>query len=400
MNDVSPMVARIKESPTVAIFGKALAMKRAGQDVISVSGGEPDFDTPDHVKEAAIRAIRGGETKYTAVDGTAALKDAIIAKFNRENGLSYAPDQISVGTGGKQVIFNAMLASIAPGDEVIIPRPYWVSYPDIALLAGGVPVFVDCPRNNRFKLRPEDLEQAITPRSRWLILNSPSNPTGAAYTADELKAIAEVALRHPRLMILSDDIYEHLIYDEFEFRTIASVAPALAERTVTVNGASKAFCMTGWRIGYGGGPKWLIKAMAKLQGQCTNNPCSVSQAAAVAALTGPQDFIAEHNVIYKQRRDLAVDLLNKVEGITCDRPEGAFYLYPSIAGLIGKRAPDGRVIENDGVFAEYLLDSVGVAVVPGAGFGLSPYMRIAYPIATEDLREACLRIQRASAALR
>ncbi|MBX6321175.1 MAG: pyridoxal phosphate-dependent aminotransferase [Rhodospirillaceae bacterium] len=393
-------LSRIKPSPTIAVTQKARELKAAGRDVIGLGAGEPDFDTPDNIKAAAMEAIRRGETKYTNVDGTNELKRAIAAKFKRENGLDYGIDQITVGTGGKQVLYNALMATLDPGDEVIIPAPYWVSYPDMVLLAEGVPVFVPCSQNYGFKMRPEDLAAAITPKTKWLILNSPSNPTGAAYTREELKALTDVLLDQPHVWVMTDDMYEHLVYDGFAFATPAQVEPRLYERTLTVNGVSKAYCMTGWRIGFAGGPKALIKAMATVQSQSTSNPSSVSQAAAVEALNGPQDFIAAHNAVFKERRDMVVDMLNQAPGITCHRPEGAFYVYPSCAGAIGRRTPEGRRIETDEDFVTYLLEAEGVAVVQGAAFGLSPYFRISYATATELLREACTRIQRACAALR
>jgi len=391
---------RIKPSQTIAVTQKARALKAAGRDVIGLGAGEPDFDTPDNIKQAAMAAIKAGDTKYTDVDGTPALKKAICAKFERENGLSYKPEQISVGTGGKQVLYNALMATLNPGDEVIIPAPYWVSYPDMVLLAEGTPVTVPCPQNNGFKLLPEDLAAAITPRTKWLILNSPSNPTGAAYTRAEMKALTDVLLQHPHVWVMTDDMYEHLVYDGFEFVTPAQVEPKLYDRTLTVNGVSKAYCMTGWRIGYAGGPAALIKAMAKVQSQSTSNPSSISQAAAVEALNGPQDFIEEHNRVFKERRDMVVDMLNKAPGISCHRPEGAFYVYPSCAGTIGKKTPDGKVIESDDDFVTYILETEGVAAVQGSAFGLSPFFRISYATSTEALREACSRIQRACAALR
>jgi aspartate aminotransferase len=392
-------LGRIKPSPTMAVTQKARELKAAGRDVIGLGAGEPDFDTPETIKAAAVEAIRRGDTKYTNVDGTPELKRAIAAKFSRENGLDYKPEEITVGSGGKQVIYNAMMATLNPGDEVIIPAPYWVSYPDIVLLAEGTPVIVPCPQNNGFRMRPEDLEAAITPKTKWLILNSPSNPTGAAYGRDDMKALTDVLLRHPHVWVLTDDMYEHLVYDGFRFVTPAQVEPRLKERTLTMNGVSKAYCMTGWRIGYAGGPKELIKAIAKVQSQSTSNPSSISQAAAVEALNGPQDFIAEHNKVFKERRDLVVDMLNQAPGLHCHRPEGAFYVYPSCAGVIGKRTPDGRVIETDDDFVTYLLDAEGVAAVQGSAFGLSPFFRISYATSTELLREACTRIQRACAAL-
>jgi aspartate aminotransferase len=390
---------RIKPSPTIAVTQKARALKAAGKDVIGLGAGEPDFDTPETVKEAAIAAMRRGETKYTDVDGTAVLKQAICAKFKRENGLDYKPEQVSVGTGGKQVLYNALMASVNPGDEVIIPAPYWVSYPDIVLLAEGTPVFVPCSQNCQFKLQPENLEAAITPKTKWLILNSPSNPTGAAYSRAELKALTDVLLGHPHVWVLTDDMYEHLVYDDFEFSTPAQVEPQLYERTLTMNGVSKAYCMTGWRIGYGGGPTPLIKAMAKLQSQSTSNPSSISQAAAVEALNGPQDFIPAHNKVFKERRDLVVDMLNQALGLRCHRPEGAFYVYPSCAGAIGKTTPQGKVINTDDDFVTYLLEAEGVAAVQGSAFGLSPFFRISYATSTEALKDACTRIQRACAKL-
>ncbi len=399
MSVIAERLSRIKPSPTIAVSQKARELKAAGRDVISLGVGEPDFDTPDNIKAAGIAAIQRGDTKYTAVDGTAELKAAISAKFKRDNGLGYAPDQITVGTGGKQVIFNALMATLDPGDEVIIPAPYWVSYPDMAILAEGKPVIVPCGQNNLFKMQAEDLEAAITPKTKWLILNSPSNPTGAAYTRDQMKALTDVLKRHSHVWVLTDDIYEHLVYDGFEFTTPAQVEPALYERTLTMNGVSKAYCMTGWRIGFGGGPKELIKAMAKVQSQSTTNPSSISQAAAVEALNGPQDFIAEHNEVFKERRDLVAERMNTCPGLHCHKPEGAFYVYPSCAGAIGKKTPDGKTIETDEDFVTYLLETEGVSAVHGEAFGLSPYFRISYATATEVLEEACDRIQRACEAL-
>ena len=397
---IADRLSRIKPSATLAMTSRTLELKAAGRDVIGLSAGEPDFDTPPNIQEAAIAAMRRGETRYTNVDGTPALKKAISAKFRRENGLDYALNQITVGTGGKQVLFNALMATVNQGDEVIVPAPYWVSYPDIVLLAEGTPVPVACPQNNGFKLRPEDLEAAITRKTKWLLLNSPSNPSGAAYTAAELRAVADVLLRHPDVWVLTDDMYEHVLYDDFKFTTIAQIEPKLYSRTLTLNGVSKAYCMTGWRIGYAGGPPELIKAMAALQSQSTSNPSSISQAASVEALNGPQDFIPKHNAVFKERRDLVVEMLNRAPGLFCPRPEGAFYVYPSCAGTIGKRTPQGKVIENDADFVMYLLDAEGVAVVQGVAFGLSPHFRISYATSTEALREACTRIQRACAALR
>lgn len=395
MSLIAERLSRIKPSPTIAVTQKARELKAAGRDVIGLGAGEPDFDTPDNIKEAAIKAIRDGDTKYTAVDGTPALKEAIADKFKRENGLDYTAAEITVGTGGKQVLYNAFQATLNAGDEVIVPAPFWVSYPDMVLLAEGEPVAVPCSQNNSFKLRPEDLEEAITKKTRWLILNSPSNPTGAAYSRKEMEALAEVLKKHENVWVLTDDIYEHLVYDGFEFTTMAQVAPELKDRTLTMNGVSKAYCMTGWRIGFAAGPQELIKAMAKVQSQSTSNPSSVSQAAAVEALTGPQDFIAEHNEVFKQRRDLVVDALNKIEGLSCPRPEGAFYVYPSCAGCIGKATPDGKKINSDGDFVTYLLEAEGVAAVQGEAFGLSPHFRISYATSTEALEEACTRIARA-----
>ena len=399
MSALSARLSRIKPSPTIAVGEKARELKAAGHDVIGLGAGEPDFDTPDNIKDAAIAAIRSGDTKYTSVDGTAALKAAVVAKFKRDNGLDYTSDQINVGTGGKQVLYNALQATVDPGDEVIIPAPYWVSYPDMVLLADGTPVFVSCGENHNFKLQPEDLAAAITPKTRWVILNSPSNPTGAAYSRDEMKALTDVLKAHEHVWVMTDDMYEHLVYDGFEFVTPAQVEPALMERTLTVNGVSKAYCMTGWRIGFAGGPQPLIKAMAKVQSQSTSNPSSVSQAAAVEALNGPQDYIAAHNEVFKERRDLVVKMLNDCEGLHCHRPEGAFYVFPSCAGTIGKTSLAGKVIESDGDFVTYLLEEAGVATVQGEAFGLSPYFRISYATSTEALEEACGRIKIACAAL-
>ncbi|NNG04379.1 MAG: pyridoxal phosphate-dependent aminotransferase [Inquilinus sp.] len=399
MSFLSQSLGRIKPSPTLAVTAKAAELKAAGRDVIGLGAGEPDFDTPDNIKEAAIQAIHEGQTKYTAVDGTPALKQAIAAKFKRENGLDYAANQITVGTGGKQVIFNAMLATLDPGDEVVIPAPYWVSYPDIVLLCGGTPVPVDCPSQAGFKLQPAALEAAITAKTKWVILNSPNNPTGAAYSRAEMKALTDVLLRHGHVHVMTDDMYEHLVYDDFRFVTPAEVEPGLYDRTLTINGVSKAYAMTGWRIGYAGGPADLIKAMAKVQSQSTTNPSSISQAAAVEALNGPQDFIAERAEVFKARRDLVVEMLNAAEGLACHKPEGAFYVYPSCAGCIGKTTPDGTRIEDDGGFAAYLLEAEGIAVVHGAAFGFSPFFRVSYATSTEALKEACARIQRACAAL-
>jgi aspartate aminotransferase len=390
----SAALARIKPSATLAADAKARDLRAAGKDVISLAAGEPDFDTPDNIKDAAIRAIRGGKTKYTNVDGIPELKAAICAKFARENGLEYHPSQINVSPGGKAVIYNAMVASLNPGDEVVIPRPYWVSYPDMVLLAGGEPRFVPTSADTGFKVKAADLEAAITPRTRWLILNSPSNPSGAAYAKAELRDIADVLLRHPQVWVLSDDMYEHLVFGDFEFWTIAQVEPALYERTLTMNGVSKAYAMTGWRIGYAGGPAPLIKAMAKVMSQTTSNPSSISQWAAVEALTGPQDFIKPHARLFEERRDLVVSMLNQARGMRCPTPKGAFYVYPSVEGLIGKAAPSGKPIGSDEDFAVELLESEGVAVVFGAAFGLSPHFRISYATSNANLEDACSRIQR------
>ncbi|HIV78314.1 MAG TPA: pyridoxal phosphate-dependent aminotransferase [Candidatus Sphingomonas excrementigallinarum] len=396
----SAALGRISPSPTLAITSRVMELKRAGVDVIGLGAGEPDFDTPDFVKEAAIQAIRDGKTKYTNVDGTPELKAAIAQKFARDNGLTYKADQISVNVGGKHTLFNAMVATIDAGDEVVIPAPYWVSYPDVVQFAGGVPVIVKAGPEQGYKLTPEALDAAITPKTKWVILNSPSNPTGAGYTADELKALGEVILRHPHVWVFADDMYEHIVYDGFRFATIAQVCPELYERTLTVNGCSKAYAMTGWRIGYAGGAPWLIKAIAKLQSQSTSNPCSVAQAAATAALTGDQSFLAERNQAFQARRDMVVSMLNEIDGMTCPTPEGAFYVYPSFAPLIGKTTPSGRLIDSDEAFVGYLLDDAKVAAVQGAAFGLSPAMRISYATSDALLREACTRIQTACAALK
>ncbi|MBN8848785.1 MULTISPECIES: pyridoxal phosphate-dependent aminotransferase [unclassified Sphingomonas] len=396
----SAALDRISPSPTLAITTKVLELKRAGVDVIGLGAGEPDFDTPDFVKEAAIQAIRDGKTKYTNVDGTQELKEAIVAKFKRDNNLDYTTQQISVNVGGKHTLFNALLATLNPGDEVIVPAPYWVSYPDIVQFAGATPVIVAAGAALGYKLTPAMLEAAITPRTKWLILNSPSNPTGAAYTAAELKALGEVLERHPHVWIMADDMYEHIVYDDFRFTTIAEVCPSLYERTLTVNGCSKAYAMTGWRIGFAAGAPWLIKAMAKLQSQSTSNPCSIAQAAATAALNGDQSFLAERNAAFQKRRDLVVSMLNQADGINCPRPEGAFYVYPEVAGVIGKATPAGKRIENDSDFVTYLLEDARVAAVQGVAFGLSPAMRISYATSEELLRTACERIQAACGALR
>jgi aspartate aminotransferase len=369
-------------------------LKAAGRDIIALSAGEPDFDTPDNIKDAAIAAIKAGKTKYTDPDGMPELKAAICAKFKRENGLDYKPSQVHVAPGGKPVIYNALVATLNPGDEVIIPAPYWVSYPDMTLLAGGTPVSVETTAQSGFKITPEALEAAITPKSKWLIINSPSNPSGGAYTRAELKAIADVLLRHPQVWVLTDDMYEHLVFDDFEFTTIAQVEPRLYDRTLTMNGVSKGYSMTGWRIGYAAGPEALIKAMGKMISQTTSNPCSISQWAALEALNGPQDFIKPNAKLFQERRDLVVSMLNQATGLHCPTPEGAFYVYPSCAGLIGKTAPSGKVIETDEDFAVELLETEGVAVVHGAAFGLSPFFRISYATANDVLEDACARIQR------
>ena len=400
MSILAKRLARIKPSPTNALTGLVVELKAQGKDIISLGAGEPDFDTPENIKEAAIRAMRAGDTKYTPVPGTPALRKAIAAKFKRENGLDYSLDQITVGTGGKQVLYNAFVATLDPGDEVVIPAPYWVSYPDMVLLCEGTPVVVDTTEATAFKMRPADLEKAITPRTKWVMLNSPSNPTGAAYSKDELRAICDVLLRHPHVWVMVDDMYEHVIYDDFEFFTPAQIEPKLYDRTLTINGVSKAYCMTGWRIGYAGGPLELIKAMNMVQSQSTTHAASISQAAATEALNGPQDFIPKHNEVFKERRDLIVSMLNQATGINCRTPEGAFYVYPSCKGTIGKTTPAGKTIETDTDFVTYLLESEGVAVVQGSAFGLAPHFRISYATATDLLEEAGRRIQRACAALR
>ncbi len=396
---IASRLGRIKPSPTIAVTTRAAELKAAGKDVIGLGAGEPDFATPEFVVEAAYAAMKRGETKYTAVDGTPAIKDAIIAKFKRDNGLTYERSQITVGTGGKQVLYNALMATLNAGDEVIIPAPYWVSYPDMTILAEGTPVFVQCLEENNFKLSAAQLEAAITPKTKWVILNSPSNPTGAAYSYDEMKALTDVLVKYPHVYVMTDDIYEHLVYDGFKFCTPAQVEPKLYDRTLTCNGASKAYAMTGWRIGYAAGPKDIIKAIGAVQSHSTSNPCSISQAATVAALNGDQSFLKDWCATYKTRRDMVVEMLNAAEGITCKTPEGAFYVYPSCAGCIGKTTPEGKVIKTDEDFVTYLLETVGVGAVQGAAFGLSPYFRISYATSTEALREACTRIQKACAAL-
>lgn len=396
---LSDTLARVKPSPTIAVTTKAAQLKAEGKDVIGLGAGEPDFDTPENIREAAKRAIDNGKTRYTAVDGIPELKAAICSKFLRENGLTYTPSQVTVGTGGKQILYNALMATCNPGDEVIIPAPYWVSYPDMVLLAGGTPVAVECGIETDFKLTPAQLEAAITPRTKWFIFNSPSNPTGAGYTRAELKALTDVLMRHPHVWVMSDDMYEHLVFDDFEFSTPAELEPGLYDRTLTCNGVSKAYAMTGWRIGYAAGPVSLIKAMGTIQSQSTSNPCSVSQHAALEALSGPQDFLAPNRKLFEGRRDLVVSMLNQAKGIRCPKPEGAFYVYPDISGCIGKATPAGTVISNDEVFATALLEETGVAVVFGAAFGLSPNFRVSYATSDEVLHEACTRIQRFCASL-
>ena len=399
MSFLSKTLDRVKPSPTIAVSNLAMELAAQGRDIISLGAGEPDFGTPDHIRAAGIAAINAGKTRYTAVDGIPELKAAICAKFKRDNALDYTPAQVSVGTGGKQVLYNAFMATLNPGDEVVIPAPYWVSYPDMVLLAGGTPVFIEATLENAFKITPDQLEAAITPATKWFLFNSPSNPTGAGYSWDELKALTDVLMRHPHVWVLTDDMYEHLAYDDFTFCTPAQVEPALYDRTLTMNGVSKAYAMTGWRIGYAAGPKPLIDAMRKVQSQSTSNPCTISQWAAVEALNGPHDFIAPNNVMFARRRDLVVSALNAIDGVTCPTPEGAFYVYPSIKGLIGKTTPGGTVITDDETFARALLEDTGVAVVFGAAFGLSPNFRISYATSDAALTEACARIQRFCAGL-
>ncbi len=397
---LSDTLSRVKPSPTIAVSTKAQELKAAGRDVIGLGAGEPDFDTPKNIKDAAKRAIDAGKTKYTAVDGIPELKKAICEKFKRENGLTYTPAQVSVGTGGKQILYNAFMATLNPGDEVIIPAPYWVSYPDMVLLAGGTPVAVPAGIETQFKLTPAQLEAAITPKTKWFIFNSPSNPTGAGYTEAELRALCDVLMRHPHVWVMTDDMYEHLVFDDFVFTTPAQVEPGLYDRTLTCNGVSKSYAMTGWRIGYAAGPAHLIKAMATVQSQSTSNPSSVSQYAALEALTGPQDFLARNRKLFQSRRDLVVKMLNDAPGIICPKPEGAFYVYPDISGCIGKTSAAGTKITDDEVFATALLEETGVAVVFGAAFGLSPNFRVSYATSDAALTEACSRIQKFCAALR
>ncbi|SCA57734.1 Aspartate aminotransferase A [Candidatus Terasakiella magnetica] len=400
MSFLADKLSRIKPSPTIAVSTKAAELKAAGRDVIGLGAGEPDFATPQNIIDAAVQAMNDGKTRYTAVAGTPELRQAICDKLKRDNDLEYTPDQISVGCGGKQTIYNALMATLNEGDEVIIPAPYWVSYPDITLLAGGEPVFIDCTADNNFKLQAADLEAAITPKTKWVILNSPSNPTGAAYSRDEMKALTDVLVKHDHVRVMTDDMYELIVYDDFEFVTPAQVEPKLFDRTLTLNGVSKAYCMTGWRVGYAAGPLEIIKAMNKIQSQSTTHTCSIAQAAAVEALNGPHDFVAKHNDVFKGRRDLVVKMLNEAEGLECQTPEGAFYVYPSCAGLMGKSTPDGKKIETDEDFVTYLLETEGVAAVHGEAFGLSPHFRVSYATSNEALTEACTRIQRACAALK
>ena len=399
MSFLAQRLTRIKPSPTNVLTGRVLELKAEGRDIIGLGAGEPDFETPDNIKQAGIDAITRGDTRYTPIPGTMALRNAISAKLERENGLTYDPAEITVACGGKQIIYNAFMATLDEGDEVIVPSPYWVSYPDMVMLAGGEPVFVEGAEDNGFKISGAQLEAAITPKTKWLLFNSPSNPTGSGYSRDEIKDLTDVLMRHPNVWILSDDIYEHVIYDDFAFHTVAEIEPGLHDRTLTLNGVSKAYCMTGWRLGYGAGPVELIKAMNVVQSQSSTHTSSISQAASIEALDGPQDFIAEHNAVFKERRDLVVSMLNQATGLDCRTPEGAFYVYPSCAGVIGKTTLGGAAIETDSDFATHLLDAEGVAGVPGVAFGLSPFFRISYATSTELLEEACRRIQRACASL-
>jgi len=399
MSILASRLDRIQPSPTIAVTQKARDLKAQGRDVIGLGAGEPDFDTPEHIIEAAYKAMKDGKTRYTPVPGVPELREAICDKLKRDNNLTYTPEQITVGCGGKQVIYNAMVATLEEGDEVIIPAPYWVSYTDIVLLCGGKPVIVPCTAEHGFKMQAADLEAAITPRTKWVMMNSPSNPTGAAYSWDDMRALADVLVRHPHVWIMPDDMYEHIVYDDFQFCTPAEVEPALWERTLTTNGVSKTYCMTGWRVGFAAGPDILIKAMNKVQSQSTTHTSSVSQYAAIAALNGPQEFIAEHNKVFQERRDLVVSMLNQANGLSCPTPEGAFYVYPSCAGTMGKTTPDGKKLESDEDFITYLLETEGVAVVQGAAFGASPHFRVSYATATTALEEACIRIQRACGAL-
>ena len=399
MSKINSLIAErmtlIKPSPTMAVTKLAAEMKAAGKDVIGLGAGEPDFDTPDHIKNAAITAIKNGETKYTAVDGTPALKKAIVNKFSKDNNIEYNMDEIIVSVGGKQVLYNALMSSINPGDEVIIPSPYWVSYPDMVALAGGIPIIVEGKESNNFKVIPDDIKNKISDKTKWIIINSPSNPTGSSYTKSELEDLGNLLLNHENIFIMSDDIYEKIIYDDFKFYSLAEVMPALKDRILTVNGVSKAYAMTGWRIGYAGGPKELISSMAKLQSQSTSNPSSISQAAALAALEGPEEFLSERNDKFRIRRDMVVDMLNNCNGLSCLKPSGAFYVYPSCSGVIGKSSSNGKVIENSIDFSSYLLESEGVAVVPGSAFGADPFFRISYATSDSILEEACKRIKKA-----
>jgi len=397
---VADRLSAVQPSATIAVTQKARDLKAQGRDVIGLGAGEPDFDTPAHIIEAAKKALDDGFTRYTAINGIPELLEAVSAKFKRDNGLDYAPSQVHVSCGGKPVIFNAFMATVNPGDEVIIPTPYWVSYPDITALFGGVPVMVECPAENGFKMTPEQLDAAITPKTKWLMLNSPSNPTGAAYTEADLKGLAEVLMRHPHVWVLTDDIYEHIVYDDFKFTTIAQVVPELYDRTLTMNGVSKAYCMTGWRVGFAGGPTELINAMTKVQSQSITHTAAVSQVASVAALNGPHDFVAAHNKVFKERRDLVVSMLNQAPGLHCPTPEGAFYVYPSCEGVMGKTTEAGKTIQSDEDFVTALLEAEGVAVVHGQAFGLSPHFRISYATATDVLEDACERVQRFCASLR
>ena len=392
---IAERMTLIKPSPTMAITKLAAEMKAAGKDVIGLGAGEPDFDTPDHIKNAAITAIKNGETKYTAVDGTPALKKAIVNKFSKDNNIKYNMDEIIVSVGGKQVLYNALMSSINPGDEVIIPSPYWVSYPDMVVLAGGIPIIVEGKESNDFKVIPDDIKNKISNKTKWIIINSPSNPTGSSYTKSELEDLGNFLLNYENIFIMSDDIYEKIIYDDFKFYSLAEVVPALKDRILTVNGVSKAYAMTGWRIGYAGGPKELISSMAKLQSQSTSNPSSISQAAALAALEGPEEFLSERNDKFRIRRDMVVDMLNNCNGLSCLKPSGAFYVYPSCSGVIGKALASGKVIENSIDFSSYLLESEGVAVVPGSAFGADPFFRISYATSDSILEEACKRIKKA-----
>jgi len=395
MSFLAPRLIRIKPSPTIAAATRASELKAAGEDVINLGNGEPDFNTPEHIKEAAIEALRKNETKYTPVNGIVPLRRAICAKFKRENGVEYNVDQIAVGCGSKQIFYNAFASTLGPGDEVIIPAPYWVSYPDMVLLCDGSPVLVDCPAENGFKLQPDALERAITPKTRWLIINSPSNPSGAVYTRADLRAICDVLLRHQHVWVITDDIYEHIVYDGGEFATVAQVEPRLCERTLTVNGVSKGYCMTGWRVGFAGGPLSLINAMNVVQSQTSTHTSTISQWASIAALDGPLDFIVQNNKVFQERRELLVSMLNQAKGLHCAKPEGAFYAYPNCSGVIGHHTPDGKELKADEDFVNYLLEAEGVAAVSGTVFGLEPHFRISYATSTQVLEEACRRIQRA-----